>query len=75
MRPPPYSPIVDRPPLRWPDGARVAVWPMLAVEHFVWGQPGTAIQPLLTEHPEVANWGLARLRESRWGLATVRPLR
>jgi len=56
MRPPPYSPIVDRPPLRWPGGARVAVWPMLAIEHFVWGQPGTAIQPLLTEHPEVANW-------------------
>src|SRR5262249_11526447 len=33
-----------------------AVWPMLAIEHFVWGRPGTAIQPLLTEHPEVANW-------------------
>jgi allantoinase len=56
MRPPPYSPIVGRPPLRWPGGARVAVWPMLAVEHFVWGHPGTAIQPLLTAHPEVANW-------------------
>ena len=56
MEPPPYSPIVDRAPLRWPGGARVAVWPMLAVEHFVWGTPGTAIQPLLTEHPEVANW-------------------
>ena len=56
MKPPTYSPIVDRPPLRWPAGARVAVWPMLAIEHFVWGFPGTAIQPLLTEHPEVANW-------------------
>jgi allantoinase len=56
MEPPPYSPIVDRMPLQWPGGARVAVWPMLAVEHFVWGKPGTAIQPLLTEHPEVANW-------------------
>ena len=22
----PYSAIVDRPPLRWPNGARVAVW-------------------------------------------------
>lgn len=29
---------------------------MLAVEHFVWGHPGTAVQPILTEHPEVANW-------------------
>jgi hypothetical protein len=49
MTPPPYSAIVDRPPLAWPDGARVAVWPMLAIEHFVWGKPGTAIQPLLVE--------------------------
>jgi len=56
MKPPPYSAIVDRRPLPWPDRARVAVWPMLAIEHFVWGKPGTAIQPLLTEHPEVANW-------------------
>jgi len=56
MAPPPYSAIVDRPPLGWPDGARVAVWPMLAIEHFVWGTPGTAIQPLLVQHPEVANW-------------------
>jgi allantoinase len=56
MKPPPYSAIVDRAPLRWPGQARVAVWPMLAIEHFVWGKPGTAIQPLLTEHPEVANW-------------------
>ncbi|HXJ83418.1 MAG TPA: polysaccharide deacetylase family protein [Candidatus Methylomirabilis sp.] len=56
MSPPPYSAIVERAPLAWPAGARVAVWPMLAIEHFVWGRPGTAIQPLLTEHPEVANW-------------------
>lgn len=56
MNPPPYSAIVDRAPLAWPGGARVAVWPMLAIEHFAWGKPGTAIQPLLVEHPEVANW-------------------
>src|SRR5262249_33576397 len=56
MIPPPYSAIVDRAPLAWPGAARVAVWPMLAIEHFVWGRPGTAIQPLLVEHPEVANW-------------------
>jgi hypothetical protein len=56
MTPPSYSAIVDRPPLAWPGGARVALWPMLAIEHFVWGKPGTAIQPLLVEHPEVANW-------------------
>jgi peptidoglycan/xylan/chitin deacetylase (PgdA/CDA1 family) len=56
MIPPPYSAIVDRPPLRWPGGARVAVWPMLAIEHFVWGEPGTALQPSLMAHPEVSNW-------------------
>lgn len=30
----PYSPIVDRPPIRWPNGARVAVWVIPNVEHF-----------------------------------------
>jgi hypothetical protein len=35
---------------------------VLAIEHFVWGQPGTAIQPLLAEHPEVAR---ARRDEQR----------
>lgn len=29
----PYSPIVDRPPITWPDGARVAVWVAPNVEH------------------------------------------
>ena len=42
MIPPPYCAIVDRPPLAWRGGARVAVWPMLAIEHIVWGNPGTA---------------------------------
>lgn len=30
----PYSPIVDRPPLRWPNGERVAVWVLPNVEHY-----------------------------------------
>lgn len=29
-----YSPIVDRPPLRWPNGAYVAVWVIPNIEHF-----------------------------------------
>ncbi|MCW2835031.1 MAG: polysaccharide deacetylase [Nocardioides sp.] len=29
-----YSPIVARPPLRWPGGARVAVWMVLNLEYF-----------------------------------------
>ncbi|HVY56237.1 MAG TPA: polysaccharide deacetylase family protein [Xanthobacteraceae bacterium] len=30
----PYQAIVDRPPVRWPGGARVAVWIVPNVEHF-----------------------------------------
>src|SRR6201985_3698044 len=30
----PYSPIVDRPPLRWPNGARVALWVIPNIEFF-----------------------------------------
>jgi len=30
----PYQAIVDRPPIKWPDDARVAVWVIPNVEHF-----------------------------------------
>jgi allantoinase len=30
----PYSPIIDRPPLRWPNGARLAVWVIPNVEFY-----------------------------------------
>ncbi len=30
----PYQAIVDRPPLTWPNGARIAVWVIPNVEHF-----------------------------------------
>ena len=30
----PYQAIVDRPPMRWPNGARVAVWVIPNIEHF-----------------------------------------
>jgi allantoinase len=29
-----YSPIVDRPPLKWPNGAHVAVWVVPNIEHY-----------------------------------------
>ncbi|MBO0711048.1 MAG: polysaccharide deacetylase family protein [Acetobacteraceae bacterium] len=29
-----YSPILHRPPLRWPNGARVAVWVVPNIEHY-----------------------------------------
>jgi peptidoglycan/xylan/chitin deacetylase (PgdA/CDA1 family) len=30
----PYSPIIDRPPVRWPNGAQLAVWVVPNIEHF-----------------------------------------
>ena len=29
-----YSPIIQRPPLRWPNGARVALWIVPNIEHY-----------------------------------------
>jgi allantoinase len=52
-----YSPIVDRPPLRWPNGARVALWVIPNIEHFLFDRPGTPISregPGLT--PDVRNY-------------------
>ena len=30
----PYQPIIDRPSIKWPNGARVAVWVVPNIEHF-----------------------------------------
>ncbi|WP_413991144.1 polysaccharide deacetylase family protein [Labrys okinawensis] len=38
-----YSPITTRPPLAWPDGARVAFYVGLNVEHFEVDKPATSI--------------------------------
>jgi allantoinase len=35
----PYSAIIDRKPLRWPKGARVAVWVIPNIEHFLFDRP------------------------------------
>ena len=35
----PYSAIVDRPPLKLPGGARVAVWVCINVEEWEFGAP------------------------------------
>ncbi|MEO3827000.1 polysaccharide deacetylase family protein [Actinomadura sp. B10D3] len=40
-----YSPITERPPLHWPDGAKVAVYIGLNVEHFLIDRPSTSIWP------------------------------
>jgi allantoinase len=50
----PYSPIVDRPALSWPGGARVAVWVVPNVEHYEYLPPSGEVDPYpRTPHPDV----------------------
>jgi allantoinase len=50
----PYSPIVDRAPLSWPGGARVAVWVVPNVEHYEYLPPVGQVDPYpRTPHPDV----------------------
>jgi peptidoglycan/xylan/chitin deacetylase (PgdA/CDA1 family) len=52
-----YSPIVDRPPLRWPNGARVALWVVPNIEHFLFDRPATSITPVTTGFvPDILNY-------------------
>ena len=41
-----WSPIVNRPVLRWPDNARVAVCAIVNLEHFDWDMPPDAPAPV-----------------------------
>lgn len=50
-----FSPIDHRPPLKWPDGARIAVWVILNVEHFEYDKPGISIYPMPGLSPDVLN--------------------
>lgn len=56
-----YSAIVERPPLKLPDGARVVVWPVVNVE--VWDiarpMPRQVLPPPtgITQLPDVPHWG------------------
>ncbi len=57
LQPPSFQPITQRPVLKLPNNARVAVWVVMNVEHFTFGKLGTAIQPHLNSYPEIANYG------------------
>jgi peptidoglycan/xylan/chitin deacetylase (PgdA/CDA1 family) len=53
-----YVPITERPPLHWPDGARVAVYVGLNVEHFLVDRPSTSIWPGTANLvPDALNYG------------------
>ena len=69
-----YSPIVDREPLRFPNGARIAVWVIPNIEHFHWDQPSTSVTAV-TAHlkPDVLNysWRDFGVRVGIWRMMEV----
>lgn len=53
-----YSPIVDREPIHWPDGARVAFYLGLNVEHFLVDRPSTSLNEATAAlTPDPLNYG------------------
>lgn len=53
-----YSPIIERPALHWPNGAAVAVYIGLNIEHFLPDVPSTSIWPGTAElRPDPLNHG------------------
>lgn len=46
-----YEPIIDRPRLDWPGGARLAVWVAVNVEHFELGRPSTSVTDFTAMFP------------------------
>ncbi len=71
----PYSAIVDRPPLRLPDGARMVVWVIVNVEHWAIERPmpRTVLPPPMGEplQPDLPNWAWHEygMRVGFWRLA------
>jgi hypothetical protein len=53
-----YSPIVDRPPLEWPGGKRVAFRVGLNIEHVLLDRPSTTIASVTAAlAPDPMNYG------------------
>ena len=70
----PYSAIVDRKPLRWPKGARVAVWVIPNIEHFLFDRPSTSVTNVTTSlAPDVLNysWRDYGVRVGIWRLMEI----
>jgi allantoinase len=69
-----YSAIVDRPPLRWPNGARVAVWVIPNIEHFLFDRRSTSITAATVSLvPDVLNysWRDYGVRVGIWRMMEV----
>jgi len=41
-----YSPAINRQPMEWPNGARMAFWVGLNIEYFALDKPSTSITPI-----------------------------
>jgi hypothetical protein len=69
-----YSPIVERAPIAWPDGARVAFYVGLNVEHFLVDRPSTSFNPVtagLVPDPLNHGWRDYGPRVGIWRLIEV----
>ena len=53
-----YSPIIDRPVIRWPNDARIALWVVPNIEHYEFLPPDNDFRDPWprTPHPDVANY-------------------
>jgi peptidoglycan/xylan/chitin deacetylase (PgdA/CDA1 family) len=72
-----FSAIDKRPPLKLPDGLRLIVWPVLALEHWDISQPMARMvisppqgQPMLPDHPNWS-WHEYGMRVGFWRLRRV----
>ena len=74
-----YSAIVDRPPLKLPDGARLVVWTIVNLEFWDISRPmARQVLPAPTGQvllPDVPNWALARIRDAGRRVALLRAVR
>jgi allantoinase len=69
-----YSAIVDRPVLRWPNGARVALWVIPNIEHFQFNLPSTAMtRELHALNPDIRtySWRDYGVRVGVWRLMEI----
>lgn len=69
-----YSAIIDRPSLKLPGNARVALWVIPNVEHFLFNKPSTSLVPFTAPLvPDVLNYGWREygVRVGIWRLMEV----
>jgi peptidoglycan/xylan/chitin deacetylase (PgdA/CDA1 family) len=68
-----YSPIIDRSVLRWPNGARLAVWVIPNIEHFLFNRPSTRIPGAFTLNPDVMgySWRDYGVRVGIWRMMEI----